>query len=150
MLLNKRINNALSIFEKALNIFSVENHPDLIIIYHNIGTVYEDTIEYSQALAAYEKEIEIQQIFQLGNDSNLVQNYHNIALLNGKLRQYEKSILFYGKELQIINEHLSSDELNLFPSYEKASEIQEKFLSPNHPHLIICQQQIDIICKKME
>ncbi|CAF1180533.1 unnamed protein product [Rotaria sp. Silwood1] len=124
-------------------------------IYHQIGSTKRDKGEYREAIANYEKSLEIRQQFLGPNHPSMTRSYNNIGLVYHSMGEYSKALTYHEKALEIRQKSLRPDDPVLASSYnnigmvyenigeysqalshyQKALEIRQKSLPPNHPEL---------------
>ena len=160
---------AIRLYKKSIEINEIysSNHPDLAILYNNIGLVYNDTGEYVKALSYYEKALAIRQRSLPTNHPDLAQSYNNIGLVYYNMGEYAKALWYYENALTIQQQSLPTNHPNLAGSYhniglvycnmaeyakalsycEKAIAIQQQSLSHNHPDLAMSYNNIGLVYK---
>ncbi|CAF4988233.1 unnamed protein product, partial [Rotaria sp. Silwood1] len=92
-----------------------------------LGTVYNNMGEYSQALSSYERSLEIQKIALPLNHPDLAASYSNIGMVYHKMGEYSKAL----------------------SSYERSLEIRKIALPPNHPDLAASYNNIGLVYNNM-
>ena len=163
---------ALSLYEKALEILQKvlpANHPHFAASNGNIAAEYLHIGEYSKALSFYEKALEILQKTLPPNHPDLATSYSNIAAVyqtwesTQKHFRFTKTHLKFDKKLflQIILLATSYNNiaavyeqhgrvLKALSFYEKALEILQKTLPPNHPDLATSYNNIAMVYQTWE
>ena len=66
----------MNIYQKLYQL----RHPDLAIIYNNIGCVYDDQNKYLKAITYYEKALQVDKTFYGENHPNIALRYINLGL----------------------------------------------------------------------
>ena len=138
-------------------------------IYNQLEVIKCGQGEYLEAIACYEKSIEIHEKQILRNDPNLALSYNNIAVVYDSMDDYPKALSFHEKALAIQQQSLTSTHPNLAGSYnsigvvyntmgdypkalsfhEKALTIQQQSLPPTHPDLAGCYHSIGAVYHRM-
>jgi tetratricopeptide (TPR) repeat protein len=138
-------------------------------IYHQLGSTKDNQGKYVEALAFYEKALEIQQKTLSSNHPNLAHSYNNIGSVYEKMDEYSKALSSHEKALGIRQKTLPPNHPDLATSYnnigsvydkmgeyskalsshEKAFEIYQKTLPPNHPDLATSYNNIGSVYDKM-
>ncbi|CAF5046194.1 unnamed protein product, partial [Rotaria sp. Silwood1] len=144
---------AEEVYEMMLE--QASNDREKASIYHQIGSTKRDKGEYREAIANYEKSLEIRQQFLGPNHPNMTRSYNNIGLVYHSMGEYSKALSYHEKALEIRQKSLHPDDPVLASSYnnigmvyenigeysqalshyQKALEIRQKSLPPNHPEL---------------
>ena len=124
-------------------------------IYHQIGVVKERQGEYEEAIAYFEKSLNIDKKILPPNHLNLAASYYQIASVYDDKKEYSKALSYYEKALEIEQQSLPLNHPSLAKSYnnigvvyknmneyskalsyyEKALEIKQQSLPSNHPSL---------------
>lgn len=124
-------------------------------IYHQLGLIKDKLGEYDQAIAYYEKSIEIEEQQTPRNYQNIAQSYNDIGWVYHAMGDHQKALSFCEKALAIRTQSCPSDHFHLASSYnrigivyqnigdyskalsscEKALSIRQQSLPPNHPDL---------------
>jgi len=124
-------------------------------IYHMLGMVKNQQGKYTEALASYEKSLEISQQILAPDHIELAISYNNIGELYRNMGEYLNALSYYEKALEIKQKVPCPNDLSCAASYnnigevhmhmgnyskalsycEKALEIKENILPPNHPSL---------------
>ena len=138
-------------------------------IYGQIGLIKRELGEYTEAIAYYEKSIEIKEKYVSLNDLGLGNSYNNIGLVYGSMGEHEKAFWFHEKALTIqqhslpsTHPHLAASYINIgnvyssmgdYPkallSHEKALEIQQQSLPSTHADLGKSYNNIGIVYQSM-
>ena len=138
-------------------------------IYNQIGVMKCGQGEYKEAIAYYEKSLEIKKKTLAPNDPSLVSSYNNVGSVYFNMGEYPKALSYYEKALAIRQQSLPSNHPDLASSYinlgltyekidnyakaysfyEQALAIQQKSLPPNHPNLQDTRNKIDRVKKKL-
>ncbi|CAF1380610.1 unnamed protein product, partial [Didymodactylos carnosus] len=128
--------NALSYYEKASEIQQRSlkpDHPSLAITYNNIAATHDSMGNYSIALSYYAKTLEIELKSLSPNHLELTTTYNNIGEISLPPDDIQLATTYS-------NMGIARDSQEDYPTaltyYEKALEIQQKSLSPNHPSLV--------------
>jgi Tfp pilus assembly protein PilF len=137
--------------------------------YERLGIAEYNQGQYKEALALYEKSLEIRQQTLPPNHSNLGYSYNAIGAVYHSMGEYPKAISSYEKVLEIWQQSLPSNHPDLaasynniglvyygmgdYPkalsSYKKALEIWRQSLPPNHPDLAISYTNIGAAYENM-
>ena len=124
-------------------------------IYHQLGVMKDEQGEYAEAIAYYEKSIEIEEKQIPHNDLGLARSYNNIGNVYFNMGDYLKALMSHEKALAIQQQSLSPTHPDLassynniggvyknmgeYPralsSYEKALAMRKQSLPPTHPDL---------------
>ena len=138
-------------------------------IFGQIGLIKQELAEYTEAIAYYEKSIELKEKYVSLNDLGLVNSYNNIGLAYESIGEHEKALWFHEKALTIQQQSLPSTHPHLATSYinignvyssmgdypkalssdKKALEIQQQSLPSTHPHLGKSYNNIGIVYQNM-
>lgn len=117
----------LSCNERALRLVKSQS-VDAALCYHNIGTILHKRNDYQQALAFYQKAIEIVNDLPEELHGHLVANYNNIGAVYKEQGDVEKALEYTQKALSVLNkmqQKETSDYANCYVNigsayYEKA------------------------------
>jgi tetratricopeptide (TPR) repeat protein len=124
-------------------------------IYQLIGSAKDDRGEYKEAIAFYEKALEIYKKTLPPTHPVLAVSYSNIGNVYNKMDEYPKALSSYEKDLQIKQKSLPPNHPDLtisydniggiyytigeyskaLSSYEKVLEMKQQSLPSNHPSL---------------
>ena len=138
-------------------------------IYHALGTMKSEQGEYAEAIAYYEKSIEIQEKQIPRPDPSLAVSYNNIGSVYFNMGDYPKALSSHEKALAIHQQSLPSTHPHLamsynnisnvylnmgdYPkalsSYEKALAIQQHSHPPAHPRLVSTYDRIGLAHETM-
>ena len=131
-------------------------------IYHHVGLIKDDQGKHMEALAYYEKALEIRQKTLPANHPDLALPHNNISAVYTHMGEYTKALLHARKSLEILQKALPANHSDLATSYnnigevhrnigehstaisylKKALEICQATLSSNHPDLAISYNNI--------
>ncbi len=163
---------ALEFMRKSLEIKEAtlpSNHQDVLTAYNNVGLVYFNMGDYSKALPFYEHAVEIAQHTLAQNNPILAMIFNTIGLVHIQMRNYSKALESFEKSLELKQATLPSDHPDLantynhiglvhwnmgeyskaLPCYERAVEIGQRAFPQNHPYLLMYQQVLVEVKKKM-
>jgi tetratricopeptide (TPR) repeat protein len=104
----------------ALSDASVNNR--IADINLNLGRVAEDQRQFEQAIAYYQKALQIRE--DAGNDYNAAKAYDNLGIVTQKRRQFEQAIVYYQKALQIYEN--AGDDYNAAREYHHLGVVAEE------------------------
>lgn len=105
-----------------------KDHPDLALVYNNIGYIYGKSGNHQQALEYFLKALEIERKNLEENCRDLAGRYHNIAITYGKLNNSEQASGYFLKTL----------------------EIEERILRESHPDLAVRYDNVAVNYKKLD
>ena|GEM_PF-5247093 len=151
------------------------DHPDIASIYNSLGGVYHSKGESDRAIKYYNKALHILQheSFKLNsNDLGIGVIYNNLGVEYGIKGEYDKAIYYINKalEMQLVCyestpncERIAYSYNNLGEAYMHKSEygiaieylnkalsiFLEASVSPNHPDLIHCYNNLALIYKRL-
>ena len=158
-------NQSLSYCDKARKIGECvldKNHPDLTVIYNNIGSVYDDKGDYATALEYLDKVKEIREIVLDENHPALATTYSNIGSVYDDKGDYDTALQYHDKARKIREIVLDENHPDLANTYnnigviyhrrgdyataleylDKARKIRERALDENHPDLTVIYNNI--------
>ena len=138
-------------------------------IYCCLGVMKQEHGEYGEAIAYYEKSIEIEEKQIPRRDQNLANSYNNIGDVYRNTRDYAKALSSHKKALAIYRKSLPSTHPDLAMSYnniggvygsmgdhpkalsfyKKALEIKEQSLPSTHPSLAMSYNNIGLVYDSM-
>lgn len=131
-------------------------------IYHQLGVVKDDLGEYVEAIAYYEKCLQINRKLLPSDHLDLASTYNNLGAAYRNIGDYAKALSYYESALSIQQKSSSSDDSSIIKTYnnignvhcsmnnhQKALEYYEQVLSirqqslpSNHPDLAISYSNI--------
>jgi tetratricopeptide (TPR) repeat protein len=131
-------------------------------IYNQIGRTKCEQGKYTEAIAFYEKSLEIIKKTLHPNHPDLAYSYDNIGMVYSEMGEYSEALLYYKKTHEILEKTLSANHPNLGNSYNslgnvyynmgeyskalsshgKALEIRQQSLPQNHPDLAMSYSNI--------
>ncbi len=80
-----------------------KNQPGIAATLHNIGSLYDSTGDYNQALQYNLQALEMRfKIYKGQAHIDTINSLHNISIIYEKLGKYDKSLDFYKQELQML------------------------------------------------
>ena len=161
-------NKAEELYELLLK--QTTDEREKAFIYCQLGWTKDDQGKYLEAIAYYQKSIEIENLLLPPNHINFANSYNNIGVTYQKMGEYSKALSYYEKALEIKHKNLPSNDPDLAGSYnnigllykkmgknsealsyyEKALEIKQKTLPSNHPSLAISYNNIGAIYANMK
>ena len=94
---------------------------------NELGLVYDNMGEYSNALSSYERSLEIDKVALPPNHLDLATSYNNIGMVYKNMGEYSQAL----------------------SSYERSLEIRKVALPPNHPDLATSYNNIGLVYKNM-
>ena len=131
---------ALQTYQALLNEPSVRSYHG--ILYHQIGIVYQYQQQWQQALAAYQRALELQE--QHGQQHESGSTYHQIGIVYQEQRQWQPALAAYRRALKLQEQHGQQHELGstyhqigrvyqeqqqwqqALEAYQRALELQEQ------------------------
>ena len=78
-----------------------EHHPDVALIYNNIGFVYDSQGDYSRALEMYEQALEISKSIYGEHHPDVATSYNNIGFVYYSQGDYSRALEMYEQALEI-------------------------------------------------
>ena len=138
-------------------------------VYIQLGAVKQRQGDYKEAIAFYEKSLQIYQKIHPSNHLSLASVYNNIGLAYRSMGDYSKALFSYEKDLEISPKSLPPNHPNLamsynnigtvydslgdYPkalsSYEKALAIKQQSLPSHHPSLGASYNNIGLVYEKI-
>jgi tetratricopeptide (TPR) repeat protein len=138
-------------------------------IYHQLGRVKDNRGEYQEAIACYEKAIDIYKKTLSPNHLNFANSYNWLGNAYYSLGNYTKALSSHEKALAIRQESLPPNDPDLAASYnniglvydimgdypkallshEKALAIRQQSLPPNHPDLALSYNNVGLVYYNM-
>ncbi|CAF1491796.1 unnamed protein product [Rotaria sp. Silwood1] len=138
-------------------------------IYDMLGMVKRGQGEYKEAVAYYNKSMEIKQKVLSSTDADLGTSYNNIGLVYENMGDYSTALESHQKALEICQKTLPSNDPHLANSYNniasvyanmgaysnalsyytKGLEISQKTLPSHHPHLATSYDNIGMVYSNM-
>ena len=114
----------MSQFAKAQQIFDTlleqaTDHNTRGPIYHQLGLIKDKLGEHNEAIAYYEKSIEIEEQQTPQNYQNMAQSYNDIEWVYQTIGDNQKALSFYEKALAIRQQSYPSDHVHLASSYNR-------------------------------
>ena len=94
---------ALQTYQDVLKESSVRSYHG--IVYHQIGMVYQYQQQWQQALAAYQRALELQEQHESGS------TYHQIGIVYQEQRQWQPALAAYQRALKLQEQHGQQHEL---------------------------------------
>ena len=138
--------NALSIRQKNDSLKDKDRY--LAVIYGNMGEIYREMGDYSNALSFHEKARDIQQQIYSSDHVHLATTYNNMALVYKSLNDPFKALSYYKKALAI--------EEKLMPSLHPLLATTNNNIAQAYQHigdyaqaLVFYQKSLEIIKKKI-
>ncbi|CAF1541544.1 unnamed protein product, partial [Didymodactylos carnosus] len=146
---------------------TLPNDPVMSTFYNNIGLVYNDQGQYSQALKYYEQSLEIR-LKTLGPNHSIVAiTYNNIGGVYNDQGEYSQALKYYEQSLEIRLKILGPNHPSVAKTYnnigtvykdqgeysqalkyyEQSLEIDLTTLGPNHPSVAITYNNIGTVYK---
>ncbi|MBQ9137982.1 MAG: tetratricopeptide repeat protein [Alistipes sp.] len=118
---------ALSIYNSCLQIVEAQDDcPEELLaeVYNDIGCVYHEILDHTQALEYLTKALEIKErIFKTERQEEISATYNNIGAIYRTLHNYPKSLEYYKKSL-VIREQVFGEEHNITAvSYNNVGEV---------------------------
>ena len=158
---------AQQIYERLLE--ETTGDEDKALIYHQLGLMKYDQEEHAEAIAWYEKSIEIEKKQVSPRHKNLCMSYNNMGSVYFTTGDYRRAISLHQealaiqtKSLPLTHPHLALSYIGIgtgynklkeyataLQFYEKARIIQEQALPPTHPHLAALYNNIGVAYDKM-
>lgn len=137
----------------------------LAMPYNNMGLVYDDENNKTEAIKYYKKSIELKD----KNSYDAAITYINIAVSYGDLEQYDLSIKYYKKAEAILTKYLNGNSIVLYVLYNnmgyfyedqgklnkalelfrKAYKGGKKILGESHPHIETFKENMQRVRKKL-
>ncbi|CAF2126843.1 unnamed protein product [Rotaria magnacalcarata] len=134
-------------------------------LYHMFGIVKDGQGQYTNAIACYERAIEINEKILSPHDVDLAASYGCIGLAYSKIDDYSNALLFHQKALKIYQQSPSAnhsqlavsfnnigsvynnmgDYSNALSYYQKAVKIKEDILPSHHPSLATSYNNIGLV-----
>jgi tetratricopeptide (TPR) repeat protein len=161
-------------FQKSQQVYEVmleqtSNESEKGNVYCQLGSAKKDQGEYEEAIAYYEKSLEIDKKTLPPNHLNLAHSYNNIGLAYYNMGEYSKALSSHENALEIRQQSLPPNHPDLaasynnigivyesmgeyskaLSSYENALEIQQQSLPPNHPSLAASYNNIGLVYYNM-
>lgn len=105
-----RVDEASEFYEKALKVSLVNlgtNNPDIVYIYHSLGSIYSKKRYYSKAMKQYEKALNISRKNFGNKHPNVAISLHRIGNTWSKKGDSDKAIVCYDKALDILLNNFS-------------------------------------------
>ncbi|CAF4155923.1 unnamed protein product [Didymodactylos carnosus] len=134
-------------FRRLIN-NTLPNDPDMDMLYNNIGAVYNDQGEYSQALTCYQQALEIR-LKALGpNHPTVATTYNNIGAVYNDQGEYSQALTYYQKALEIQLNTLGSDHPTVATTYNNIGLVY-KYQGEYFQALIYYQQALEILLKTL-
>ena len=138
-------------------------------IYHQLGAIKDELKEYSEAIAFYEKDLEISKKTLSPNHPDLAISYNNLGNVYACMGNYSKALTCYEETLAIKQRSLppnhpdlamsynnignvyaqTGDDRKALSSHEKAHTILQKSLPTNHPDLATSHYNIGLLYERM-
>ena len=139
-------------------------------IYYQLGWAKDEQGKYLDAIACYQKSIEIENLLLPPNHIDFATPYNNMGNTYKSMGEYSKALSALEKALEIKQKNLPSNDPELALSYnnigsvywkmdesskalayyEKALEIKQKSLPSNHPSLATSYNNIGTIYGRMK
>ena len=112
------------------------------IVYHDIGRVHQEQLQWQQALKAYQRALELKE--QQGQQHELGSTYHQIGMVYQEQRQWQPALAAYQRALKLQEQHGQQHELGstyhqigrvyqeqqqwqqALEAYQRALELQEQ------------------------
>ena len=131
-------------------------------IYSQLGMIKQELGEYSEAIAYFEKAIEIEERHTPRNETSLSHTYNNIGMVYFRMGDYPKALISHEKALVLKEQSLPAMHPQLASSYgnigivyfsmgdypkalashDKALQIKQQSVSPTHPSLAMSYNNI--------
>ena len=111
---------ALEMYQTALTVYSSlygENHPDVAMVYSNIGGVYDQLGDYPQALDYELKDLGISTDVLGKNDPSVATSYNNIGMTYKRMGDYEHAKEYYDEALRIYELFYDEDSVEMGGMY---------------------------------
>ena len=131
---------ALQTYQALLNEPSVRSYHG--ILYHQIGIVYQEQRQWREALAAYQRALELKE--QHGQQHRMSSTYHQIGIVYQEQRQWREALAAYQRALELKEQHGQQHEMSstyhhigmvhqeqrqwqqALDAYQRALELQEQ------------------------
>lgn len=165
---------AMQYFQQTLSIRlseNDENNPDVAISYNNIGAVYADIDEDTNAMDCFNKALNIWLSTSGENNPDVALIYNNIGTLYYNQGDYTKALDYYNKALTIrlslygenhpdvaqsyydigwwYQYHSRGDYKKALSYYKKAETIWQQTLGPGHQNTLKVEKRISEVQKKI-
>ncbi|CAF3702174.1 unnamed protein product [Rotaria sp. Silwood1] len=164
-----KFNKALEIFNLIREKSSTANSNEQFVIdsaiYHDIAVAYRGIGDNPNALAYFQKTLEMQRKFLPHNHPELITTYNNIGSINDIMGNYSIALSYYQMALEIQKTFFPTDDPSLaitygnigavhnsmgnYPAalsyYKQTLKIEHKSLPANHPNLAATYEQIGSI-----
>jgi tetratricopeptide (TPR) repeat protein len=160
-------NQAEALHDELLK--NASSDTDRAYIYHRLGGLKDKQGKYQEAVAFFEKSLEIKEKSLPTNHPDLAESYNNIGMVYNHMGEYSKALQFYEKSIQIRKISLPPNHPDLAESYnniglvchnmgdyskalklyEKSIKIKEISLPPNHPALATSYGNMGLAYYKM-
>jgi len=162
-----KFDKAEQVYKALFDITTDENEKALL--YHQLGLIKRNQGDYKEALACYEKTLEVYQKTLPEDHQDLATSYNNIGQVYNSIGDYARALDYYQKSLEIYQKILDPKHPSLAISYnniglvykfmgdysraleshEKALDIEQQSLPSNHPSLASSYNNIGSVYKNM-
>ncbi|CAF1395930.1 unnamed protein product [Rotaria sordida] len=160
-------NQAEELYNELLK--NASSDSDRAHIYHQLGFLKGNKGQYQEAVAFYEKSLEIKRKTLSEDHPSLANTYNNIGLAYKNMGDYSKAVEFNKKTIKIKEKALSPNDPDLALSYnniggmyknmgdyskalefyQNSHKILEKALPSNHPRLATSYNNIGLVYSNM-
>ncbi|CAF5078482.1 unnamed protein product [Rotaria sp. Silwood1] len=158
-----QFNNAQEVYDTLLN--QTTTYQEKAVIYHRLGVIKNNQGEYTDAMAYYQRSIEINKDVLSSMDANLARSYSNMGLVYDNIGDYSNALSYHQKALEIEQKTLPLTHPSLATSYnnigllygnmgnfanallshQKALDIRHKILPSYHPDLATSYNSIGLV-----
>ncbi|CAF3150660.1 unnamed protein product [Rotaria sp. Silwood2] len=118
---------AIKCYKHALNEIEPSNIIGQAVIYNNLGEIYRQMNNYTDALINHKKVIDIRMTLQpLLDHPDLAQSYHNVGTLFCDKGEYNTALEYFGLALEIKQKIFTSNHPSLAKTYTNMAQIYRK------------------------
>ncbi|MDJ0705470.1 MAG: tetratricopeptide repeat protein [Leptolyngbyaceae cyanobacterium MO_188.B28] len=120
------LETARAIYREILDELTALSDPavesTIAVAYHNLGIVAEKQRQFDQAVAYYQKSLEI--LEAAGNDYNAASDYHQLGNVAEAQRQFDQAVAYYQKALEIYE--AAGDDYNAADEYQGLGDVAKE------------------------